>query len=375
MSAVHYLSDPVGETLAVDLPRARVPPTPSIGIPSRIQEVVLDGQLAFRHRRQAQEFLVRERLEVREADAVVGLDGLPTHIGHAVGHHPSPPEVLSPDPVATLPEEEHDERRTDLLAWVKHEVGLLLPRHHPYASAILPQEVRRPLSWPAESDDDARPRPFEVEVAEIAVRRPPAGGADPLVDHRSQRRLEGLIVVRLAGAAHIVVQNESILDARSEAGIEPLQALDERRVRRAGVPQGDRPLDHREVSIGDAHAPHLEPSAGVRVGACPAGSALADGLGSLGELPAGQQFVGMSTAVGEHEGRRLADPSGRHGVPEWQVTQTDRCTVLERDGRFCPNRMVAGDPVSCVAGGEGERPSAVEFQGDRRHGVPMSDHT
>ena len=50
---------------------------------------------------------------------------LSARLGHAVGHHPAPPDVLGADPVA-LPELEHHQRRADLFAGQQLEVRQFL---------------------------------------------------------------------------------------------------------------------------------------------------------------------------------------------------------------------------------------------------------
>ena len=66
-------------------------------------------------------------------------------------------------------------------------------------SRCVAREVRRPLARPAHRDDQPSAAPLQVEVGQVAVRRPAARGADPLVSPRAQRRFQGAKSRAVAG--------------------------------------------------------------------------------------------------------------------------------------------------------------------------------
>ena len=84
------------------------------------------------------------------------MDGFAIRPGQVVGQHPSPPDVLGPQPVA--PVELHDDHRAaHLFARMQPEMRQLLAALHAHSGAVVMVELRRPLARPAQDHDGPFP--------------------------------------------------------------------------------------------------------------------------------------------------------------------------------------------------------------------------
>jgi len=171
---------------------------------------------------------------------------------------------------------------------MERKLGQLLPCDDAQAVRVVSREVRGPLTGPAQGDDDPLPGPLEVEVAEVAVRGSATGRGDALARVGRERRLQRLVVVRLAGASDVVVQEELALLATLETSIKTLETLDDRRVGVPAIPEVHGPLHDGEVAVLDADATNLKARLGVAVGTRSACPAVVQRLTRLCEAPAGQ---------------------------------------------------------------------------------------
>jgi hypothetical protein len=175
----------LGEPLRVQLPRADLRPSLLLDVPAGVHPPVIEFYTLF-----------EVPVDVHDLVGLVGADHLAVGAragcqehrgrqlavrpGHAVGHHPAAPDVLRVDPVFAFPELEHDERRADFFARQKLEACEFLPGPQSHARGAVAGELGGPLAGPPDGHDHPLAAPLQVEVREVGVGRPAAGGADAL---------------------------------------------------------------------------------------------------------------------------------------------------------------------------------------------------
>jgi hypothetical protein len=82
-----------------------------------------------------------------------------------MGDHPPPPDILRANPVASLPELQHDKRRADFFVRVQFEMCQFLARPKMNAAIRVAREFGGPLARPADDDD----QPFLLAPLQIEV--------------------------------------------------------------------------------------------------------------------------------------------------------------------------------------------------------------
>jgi hypothetical protein len=170
-----------------------------------------------------------------------------------------------------------------------------------------------------------------------------------------------------------VVQQEIALCGAVDRHVDRLDVGEDRRVRRAGVLEVQRPLDRGEIVVRYAHAPHEE--ARLRVGPreCVLGALVVEFAGVLLGVPRLQQFCRRAAAVREREGR-LGGELAAGAFADRQVAQPHGAAVGQDGPRIGPVGLVAGDAVAGVADLQHELRCAVEIRRHGRAGHPLAQH-
>ena len=120
--------------------------------------------------------------------------------------------------------------RANLLAGVQLQPGQLLSGHDAAALAGVAQELRRPLSRPADDHNHAFARPLQVEVRPDVAAGPAGGRGETLFLAGRQDRLHGLEVIGPDERPLVMVQHEVALGVALEARVQGLDVGEDRRV-------------------------------------------------------------------------------------------------------------------------------------------------
>ena len=212
--------------------------------------------------------------------------------------------------VISLPEQQRDGRRANLLARLQHEMRELLPRLHTQPPLALARKRRLPLPRPADRKDDPSAGPLQIPV------RPAVGpirrfAGDLVSRHRRRAALQRTRphhkrirteTLRRARVSTDAVQNKLARVLALERHIQPLDVLQNRRAAGAGVLEIDRPFDSREIEILDGDTADVQARLVVSVGHRMLGAAVVQSAGGPSGLP---RQVAEGLAIVREGKRRL----------------------------------------------------------------------
>ena len=179
MGEVGNLANSLRKPFLVDFPRSRVrPPVPLARIPAGVDEIEPQRDLFAKIAVQYRHFRIGAGMKViAPARAVVRRHELAAGSWDVVSDHPSPPEVLSSNPVAAIELQRH-QRRPHFFAGMELEVRELLAGANPQGLVVVAIESRRPLAGPTQRDDKTFAGGLEVPIRGGAVGRPATRGRD-----------------------------------------------------------------------------------------------------------------------------------------------------------------------------------------------------
>ena len=223
--------------LRIELPRAHLRPAALLDVPAGVHPPVVEL-----------EPFLQVAVDVHDLVLLVGADHLSVGPpaggdelrrrqlsalpGHAVRHHPSPPEVLRAAAVAA-PELQHHQRAADLFARRQLRMDQFLAGADADAAAGVADELARPLGRPTDDDDRAPVALLEVEVGPVAIGRAAPGGSDPLRGLGPQRGFQRAVVRPACRRADGMVQHELTVARTLPRHVERKDLFQQRRVRGA----------------------------------------------------------------------------------------------------------------------------------------------
>ncbi len=223
--------------------------------------------------------------------------------GRAVGHRPgvfhdeAPQQVVSAQAIA-FPIERDDARGAYLLTRMQTQVRQRHAGGSAKLGALLARKGGRPLTAPADGDDDTFARlKLDVEERHEVARRTSSAGVQceraGFVERAAQRHE---VIARTHGALGVV--NNGVARRRGEACIERPDLLDDGRVAVAVVAEPHQPLGGGEVGVARHLNTHFE--FGCRI--------FVDELVRIDRFltPCGQQIGGVLAVVDKRERRRGA---------------------------------------------------------------------
>ena len=259
--------------------------------------------------------LIKPAAGIGRQDRIRQLAARPRHV---VGHHPPPPQVLRTRMVAAI-EHQHRQRRPHFLARQKLETRQLLSGRDPHRPLGQSLEPRRPLTRPADDNDQATAGrgTFDVVVRPGAVCRTSAERGEPVFLVVRQRYAERFITVGHAVVPRAVVQVRQRADI--QRNIRGEDVLDQRRLAFRGILQTKPPFDHREARVFLDLAGHGQAGLRIRPNHTVNPDAVGRPFALLADTPLLQNFPGRLPGIVETEPRiarrRLVLRGGAAGLP------------------------------------------------------------
>src|ERR1035437_8691682 len=267
MGVIANRPEPAWETVGVHLPSAGVRPAGLVPMPAGIHPPVIQDELLLAVT--VNELNLVGGVGVDHLAELVGtacgqllMDGLAIRPGQVVGEHPSPPDVLGPQPIPPI-ELRDNHWAALLLARVQPEMGQLLPAANSHSRAVITAEICRPLTGPAQHYDDPFAGPAEVVEGIGRLRGTPARVGKLLLTPGRQWIGIGLVTVRRAQVSLVMAQDAIALRTAAERGVDRLDILDDRRVGGASVLEIHRPLDRGIVMVLHADTAHGQAALGI----------------------------------------------------------------------------------------------------------------
>ena len=205
---------PAREPLQVGLPGACLGPLAAAGIPAGVHPPVRDGnsllEVAIDELDLVRLVGVAHLVELARGVAEEDGGGELAVAGprDVVGEHPAAPEVLGPNQILALPEDERDQRRANLLPGPEHQVRELLARRDPQRPPGVTGERRGPLARPSHRDHQPAVGRHEVVVRELAIAPASPGRSEPRDGAGAEGPLERLVEIGGEGVALPVMKHE-----------------------------------------------------------------------------------------------------------------------------------------------------------------------
>ncbi len=241
-------TQPARKPLRIDFPCADLRPALFLHIPARIHPPVVQLEL-----------FLKVAVDVHDLVGLVGSDHFfvgPRAGGHelwwwqmaarsrqVMRDHPAAPEILAANPVLAFPEQQCHEGRADFFARQQFETRQFLSRANVERLCVVALKLGQPLPRPAHGQHDPLSVPLQVEVAQVGVRRAPAGRADTFSHIGAQWRLERPIVRSVCRRAIGMMQKKLTFPATLPRFIECLDVFEDGRVDAAAIGECCHPVD------------------------------------------------------------------------------------------------------------------------------------